>query len=145
MKTLHQGSFRGLSRRRFLATASALSAAWFIGNVRTAAAEPPPEVQKIRLARIPGICMAPEYVAGELLRLEGFTEVEYAEMQRAGGQAMLYADRADISVANPADGLRDIDAGKPLVLLAGLHEGCYELIANDRVRALRDLKGKRVA
>ena len=145
MNTLTHGSRNEFSRRRFLANASALSAASLIGYTRTAAAEPPPEIQKIRLAKIPGICMAPEYVARDLLQLEGFTEVEYAEMDRAGGQAMLFANRADVTVANPADGLRDIDAGKPLVLLAGLHGGCYELFANERVRALRDLKGKRVA
>jgi NitT/TauT family transport system substrate-binding protein len=31
------------------------------------------------------------------------------------------------------------------VLLAGVHTGCYELFGNERVRALRDLKGKTVA
>jgi NitT/TauT family transport system substrate-binding protein len=41
--------------------------------------------------------------------------------------------------------LPDLDAGKPLVALAGLHGGCYELFANERVRTIRDLKGTRVA
>ena len=30
-------------------------------------------------------------------------------------------------------------------MLAGIHAGCYELFGNDRVRAVRDLKGRRVA
>ena len=38
-----------------------------------------------------------------------------------------------------------LDAGKPIVLLAGVHAGCYELFGNEGVRAIRDLKGKRVA
>jgi len=135
----------GSSRRKFLTRTSALGAASLLGRSRMAAAEPPPEVETIRLVKIPGICIAPEYLAGELLRLEGFAKVEYAEMDRAGSQALLFADRADLSLANPADGLRDIDAGRPLVLLSGLHGGCYELFANERVRGLRDLKGKRVA
>jgi len=38
-----------------------------------------------------------------------------------------------------------LDAGKPVVVLAGIHVGCYELFGHERVRAIRDLKGKRVA
>jgi NitT/TauT family transport system substrate-binding protein len=38
-----------------------------------------------------------------------------------------------------------VDAGHPLVLLAGVHVGCYELFGTDRVRAVSDLKGKTVA
>jgi NitT/TauT family transport system substrate-binding protein len=38
-----------------------------------------------------------------------------------------------------------VDAGDALVFLAGGHIGCFELFGSDRVRALRDLKGKTVA
>ena len=38
-----------------------------------------------------------------------------------------------------------IDAGEPIVLLGGVHAGCFELFGSDRVRAIRDLKGKTVA
>ena len=38
-----------------------------------------------------------------------------------------------------------LDAGKPIVVLAGVHGGCYELFGNERVRSIRDLKGKTVA
>ena len=37
-----------------------------------------------------------------------------------------------------------VDAGDPVVLLAGVHVGCFELFATDRV-TIRDLKGKTVA
>ena len=30
-------------------------------------------------------------------------------------------------------------------MLAGAHVGCFELMANDAVRSIRDLRGKRVA
>lgn len=43
------------------------------------AAEPPPETKTIRLIKIPGVCLAPQYVAEELLRTEGFTDVQYVE------------------------------------------------------------------
>jgi NitT/TauT family transport system substrate-binding protein len=38
-----------------------------------------------------------------------------------------------------------IDAGEPLVILAGSHIGCVELVASNRVRSIHDLKGKTVA
>jgi len=145
MRRLSHESDGGCSRRKFLCNTSALSAASLLGLPRTAAAEPPLEIQKIRLVRLPGICVAPDYLAEELLRLEGFTEVEYVRMDRSGGAEMLLANRADVAGTIPTDGLRDLDAGKPLVVLSGVHGGCYELFANDRIRALRDLKGKRVA
>ena len=38
-----------------------------------------------------------------------------------------------------------IDAGDPIVFLAGAHVGCFELFGTDQVRSIRDLKGKTVA
>jgi len=63
------------NRRSFLSTVGALT----LPGVATVlhAAEPPPETTKIRLTHTPAICFAPQYLAEELLRLEGFSEVEY--------------------------------------------------------------------
>jgi NitT/TauT family transport system substrate-binding protein len=144
MNTMSDKSGNGGSRRQFLANLSAFSAAAFLGLPRTAAAEPPPEIPKIRVVKTPAICLAPEYVAEELLRLEGFTEVEYVEVDPTGVQ-MLFANRADIANCAPPEGLPSLDAGKPLILLAGIHGGCYELFAHEHIRALRDLRGQRVA
>ena len=134
-----------MSRRRFLQQTSALGAALTFGVPGTALAEPPPEIRKIRLVKFPVICLAPEYLAEEFLRLEGFTEVEYVNIDRNRGQEMIFANKADISVAAPAESLMDMEVGKPVVLLSGIHGGCYELFATDRIHALRDLKGKRIA
>jgi NitT/TauT family transport system substrate-binding protein len=38
-----------------------------------------------------------------------------------------------------------LDAGEPVVLLGGIHAGCYELFGGPRVQRLSDLKGSRVA
>ena len=38
-----------------------------------------------------------------------------------------------------------IDAGAPVVILAGSHVGCVELVGGNRVRSTRELKGKTVA
>src|SRR5262249_6696842 len=38
-----------------------------------------------------------------------------------------------------------VDRGDPITMLAGVHVGCFELFGGERVRAIRDLKGKTVA
>ena len=34
-----------------------------------------------------------------------------------------------------------VDAGDPVIILSGVHPGCYELFATERVQSIRDLKG----
>ncbi len=137
--------FGRVTRRRFLGNASALSAASLLGLPRAANAEPPPETTRVRVVKVPAICLAPEYLAEDLLRLEGFSEIEYVEIGQSAPQELLIANKADFGVLAPPAVLPALDAGQPLVVLVGLHGGCYELFANERVRAIRDLRGKRVA
>src|SRR5262252_7515517 len=69
---------RPFSRRRFLGGLTFAGTAGLLGVYpRPVAAEPPPETTKIRLSQVPGICVAPQYVADGLLRGEGFTEVQH--------------------------------------------------------------------
>src|SRR5262245_37755425 len=128
------------SRRTFMYGASALTAASLLGIPRRVRAEPPPETTRLRLVKLPVICLSPECLAEELLRLEGFTEIEYVEIEQNSASDLLLADKADITATVPPTLLPDLDAGKPFVALAGLHGGCYELFANERVQAVRDLK-----
>jgi NitT/TauT family transport system substrate-binding protein len=114
-------------------------------HARPGTAEPPPETARLRLVKAPAICLSPEYLAEDLLRLEGFSEIDYVEIEQGTTQDLLLANKADLTVHVPPALLPDLDAGKPLIVLAGLHGGCYELFTNEHVRAIRDLKGKRVA
>jgi NitT/TauT family transport system substrate-binding protein len=135
------------SRRRFIRDLSALavgvSAAQWSPESNAQAA---PEISRIRLVRAHGICIAPQYVAEALLRAEGFTAVEYVEYPADDAApstcAMLAADRADLSLDGVASIITSVDQGKPVLALAGLHLGCYELFATDRVRSIHDLRGK---
>ena len=43
----------------------------------TATAEPPPETTRVRFVLPGGTCQAPKWIAEELLRAEGFTDVQY--------------------------------------------------------------------
>jgi NitT/TauT family transport system substrate-binding protein len=135
------------SRREFLAGTSMLGAATLLGLSRTAAAEPPPEITKIRIVEAPAICLAPQYLAEELLRLEGFSQIEYVPFRDGDADTnVLVADgRANFTMDGATALIPALDGGKPIVVLAGVHGGCYELFANERVRAVRDLKGKNVA
>ena len=38
-----------------------------------------------------------------------------------------------------------LDEGSPITLLAGVHPGCFELFANERIRTITDLRGKTAA
>ena len=135
------------TRREFLESASALGAAPLLGYSQLTSAEPPPEVGRIRIVKVPAICMAPEYLAEELLKLEGFTHVEFPDLNKLDTDSMLLADSADISVATPVDllPLWDSSAGKEIVALAPIHGGCYELFGRGPLQSVRDLKGRRVA
>jgi len=133
-------------RREFLLRTSALGAGSLLGlHRRPAAAEPPPETTKVRFAHMPYICVAPQYLAEEFLGLEGFTEWEYLPVGTRVGLNALADGRADITMWNTPELLFHLDAGKPIVVLAGVHGGCYELFGSDRVRAVRDLKGRTAA
>jgi NitT/TauT family transport system substrate-binding protein len=134
-----------ISRRGFIAILAAGGAAGMLKH-RPTAAEPAPETTRIRLVRESSICLAPVYIAEELLKAEGFTDVQYVPLEGNFGTGdMLGAGKADLgSDAAPAL-IVNLEAGQPLLVLAGLHAGCYELFGTARVRTIRDLKGKKVA
>jgi NitT/TauT family transport system substrate-binding protein len=112
---------------------------------RGAGAEPPPETTRLRLTRIPGVCIAPQYVAQDLLRAEGFTDLEYIDIPDTNPYPAFAAGKIDISMAFAPVFLVQVDAGLPIVLLAGIHVGCFELFGTGSVRAIRDLKQRSVA
>ncbi len=134
----------GYGRRKFLRHGSAIGVAGLLGLHRQAAlAEPPAETTKLRLVHGPFICFTPMYLAEELLRLEGFSEIEYVKID--GTMPETLASLADIAMFGGPSIIPPIDAGMPLVALAGIHIGCWELFGNERVSAIRDLKGKSIA
>jgi NitT/TauT family transport system substrate-binding protein len=146
------------SRRDFLASASLAAAAGVLraqgsladeapGLLPTlAAAEPPPETTKLRVHHSLSLCLAPQYVAEELLRAEGFTEVQYVTHEQSGGlYEGLTSGMADIGNDFAPMLIMHLDAGDPITILGGIHVGCFELFGTERVRSIRDLKGKRVA
>ena len=138
-----------LGRRDFLHGLTAAGTAVMLGaRVTPVAAEPPAETTTIRLYRPPmtgsGICVAPQWVAEDLLKGEGFTDVRYSVTSRVGANHALAAGDIDITLGFVGNWIRQIDSGDPIVLISGGHIGCYELFASDRIRTVRDLKGKTI-
>jgi NitT/TauT family transport system substrate-binding protein len=133
------------SRRDFLASASLAAAAGVLGPRASLAAEGPPETTTIRLAATTGICFAPLDVAEELLRAEGFTDVQY--VKAAGGFStpqMMAKGEVDFGSSFGGTVAYNVDAGLPIVAVSGLHAGCFELFVHGPIQNIGDLKGRRV-
>jgi NitT/TauT family transport system substrate-binding protein len=129
------------SRRDFLVTLSAGCAVSALGIPTSLAAEPPPEVTTIRLLGDASICEAPVFLAEDLLRAEGFTDVRYARNLPVDAVAR---GEIDFAFKTPAWVVSNLDAGQPVTALAGVHPGCYELFAHEPIRTISDLKGRKV-
>jgi NitT/TauT family transport system substrate-binding protein len=44
-----------------------------------ASGEAPPETTKLKIAHFPSICVAPQYIVAELLKAEGFSDINYVK------------------------------------------------------------------
>jgi NitT/TauT family transport system substrate-binding protein len=135
------------SRREFL-SAAALAGAGSLLKLRSEAiaAETQPETKRIRIPQIPSACRSPEWVAEELFRIEGFTDVQYIPVQGTQGvERALASGEADIGGHFAAPVILRLEAGDPVVMLGGEHIGCFELLGSERIRTIRDLKGRAVA
>jgi len=130
-------------RRSFLLRSSALGAACLIEAPRAVMAEAPLEISRIRFVHGPWLCYAPQYLAEDLLRMEGFTDIDYRKIEINIPATLVKT--ADFGIVGAPGLVPVIDSGMPVKTLAGLHIGCWELFGNDRVRTIRDLAGKTVA
>src|SRR5690242_6654697 len=110
------------TRRLFLATAAASGAGPLLrtpGALPTAGAA---ETPTVRFPNAP-ICNAPQYVAGELLRAEGFTDIRYVVTPRPGSGDSVVLGEVDFSMETAWTLVTKIDAGEPITALAGVMVG----------------------
>jgi NitT/TauT family transport system substrate-binding protein len=133
--------------RREFANGMALTVAAAILGVspRPADAEPPPETTKLRLPRYEydHACIAPQWIAEDLLRAEGFTDIQYTTTTNSIDA--LVAGTIDFGGVDVPSLVLSLDAAQPLLAIAGIHAGCFELFGTSRVRSLLDLKNRTVA
>jgi NitT/TauT family transport system substrate-binding protein len=106
----------------------------------------PPETTTLRIFKSSSVCHTPHYLAEPFFRDEGFTDIQYIEPNPRRLSHELVADGSvDIMALFSAPYIVQVDIGSPATMLAGLHVGCFELIATDQIRSVRDLKGRTIA
>ena len=134
-------------RRRFMGGLTAAAAAGLLGmRPESAAAAPVPEIKTVQFLTYPAACIAPQWVAEDLLRADGFTEVKYVDPPEHMLTAKAVGSgHADFSMEAAPVIPTHLDAGESIVVLSGIHTGCFELFGNAGVRSVRDLKGKRIS
>src|SRR6516162_699492 len=133
------------TRRRVLATLALVGAGSLVRPPPALAAVGALETTTLRLTRTPALCVAPQYIAEELLRAEGFSDLRYVDTASATESANAIGnDKADLSFDFVSAAIIAIDAGQPITLLAGAMAGCVELFAKEGLRTVADLKGQRV-
>jgi NitT/TauT family transport system substrate-binding protein len=134
-----------LARRRFLTTASLVVATNLVRSRRLLAGEETLETTSVRLFRGTPICGAPVYVAEELLRAEGFSDIRYVEpVNGLTSNDAMRRGEIDFISGFAIQQLKALDAGVPMTVLAGLHAGCFEFFAQKNIHGIAELKGKSV-
>lgn len=131
------------SRRDLLHVAAAgLASAWMPAS----ASESAPETKRIRMLRYPVdvACLSPLWIAADLLRAEGFDDVQYVAMNPDLQFNAIVSGQVDLIQSDIFSFLPELDRGRPLVALGGIHGGCYELFARPGLRTIRELKGKTI-
>jgi NitT/TauT family transport system substrate-binding protein len=137
------------NRRRFLKTGFSIAAAGLAGAAaltsarRTLAEEAPPETTSVRLGQYSTTCLAPLDIIDDLLREEGFVDIRYVPTIAPLSEIFARGE-ADFDQDLLAGAIVPIDAGAPIVMLAGVHPGCLELFARESIRSVIGLKGRKV-
>jgi NitT/TauT family transport system substrate-binding protein len=103
-----------------------------------------PETTTIQLPGGFATCIAPEFLAVDLLRADGF-DVKQVTTTDADLVPMVGAGDIDVAMQTAAITITEADKGRSIVHVAGIHVGCFELFAGAGIRSMSDLKGKRVA
>jgi NitT/TauT family transport system substrate-binding protein len=134
------------TRRRFLSTLSLAGAAGIVGVPSASAADGRLETRSVRLTRFGGLCLSPQYVAEELLRAEGFAEVSYVDInkRRSSLTTAVAESDADFTLDFAPHVIQAIDAGGRVMVLTGVHVGCFELFGQNDIHSIADLKSRSV-
>ncbi len=139
---------RDWSRREFIGGLALAGTAAMLGaqpELALAAQEPPPETKTLRLRYWDPACWAPFYLAEPFLREEGFMDIRYMAGPQTELANMFKKGLVDLSPDFSVQGMYNIETqGSSQKFISGLHVGCYALIGSERVRSVRDLKGKTV-
>ena len=133
------------TRRGFLGGIAAAGMAGLSYAPGILAAEGKLETTSVRLMNQPALCLAPQYLAKEFLRAEGFTDIRYVPLP-PGINTPEGIDRGIIDFGSnyaPVQ-IAGVDRGSAMTMLAGVEVGCFELFVNGELHGIADLKGRSV-
>jgi NitT/TauT family transport system substrate-binding protein len=105
---------------------------------------PPPETTTVRFVS-PPVCDPPAALAKQFLLEEGFTDIQYVRIP-ATTTEWLTSGVAEFNSGGYGSLIAaNVDIGLPIVALAGIHPGCFELFAAPGISTIKDLRGKTIA
>jgi NitT/TauT family transport system substrate-binding protein len=131
------------TRRRFLTTSALAGAAGLFRAPRALAGARTLETTTVRFLK-PGLCVSTLYVAEQLLRAEGFTNIAYVDRPDASAIGQVGHGEADFGPIYACEFVQAIDAGERITVLAGVMVGCFELFARNSIGSVTELTGKRI-
>lgn len=144
-----------VSRRTLLRGAAGLGVAAFVTPLLGAcgdddkervAAQSPTETSAIRIPKVALTAAIAQAMAAEFLREEGFTDIQYVTVARPEEIFSRFANNEFDMTLLPANMVTArVDAGDPIVALAGMNAGCFQIVASNAVKTLSDCRGKRLA
>ena len=144
-----------VSRRTLLRSAAGLGVAAIVTPLFGAcgdddkarvAAQGPTETPTIRIPKVALTAAIAQAVAAEFLKEEGFTDVQYVTLRRPEDIFSGLANGEFDMTLLPANMVTvRVDAGDPIVALAGMNAGCFQIVASNAVKTLSDCRGKRLA
>jgi NitT/TauT family transport system substrate-binding protein len=153
MKQFASTNVDGLSRRDFLKITAGVGLS-AVGMTLLEACEVKPTTQTaeagnletttITLGAIPSICFAPQYLAEEFLKEDGFTNIQYIKMPSISVTESLASGVLDISMGFSGPLIIVLDTAESVVMLSGIHVGCFVLFGSEPVNTIQDLKGRSV-
>ena len=160
MEDPHHENARLISRRTLLRGAAGIGLAAATGTLlpacgwgdggddKAGGAEPdaPLETTSIGLYSIKETqCLAALYIAEPFLREEGFTDIRYPLYKPKDFLESMNQGKIEFALGYAAAWIPMIEAGAPLVMLGGVHVGCWQIFGTGNITSLRDFKGKTVS
>jgi NitT/TauT family transport system substrate-binding protein len=94
------------------------------------------ETTSVRITKNQGICYAPQYVAEELLRAEGFIDIRFVDTPPPEIGAAIARGKVDFGMTYAAQFVMDIDGGAAVMVIGGVMVGCVEVFVREGVRSI---------
>src|SRR6516225_12325608 len=99
------------TRRQFLTSLALAGGAGLARTPRAFGGEGTLETTSVRITKNQGICYAPQYVAEEFLRDEGFTDIRFVDVPPPEISAAITQGKVDVGMNYALATIREIDAG----------------------------------